>query len=105
MVEKPSLDAAPSNLALTGRYILPPEIFDLIDEAGLNQGEIQLTDAINALCKKEQVLACANTGVRYDIGNKISYIQALLDFSLARDDMKNDVLVMLEKNIKESKSL
>lgn len=103
MVEKPSVDSAPSNLALTGRYILPPEIFDLIDKLELNRGEIQVTDAINMLCKKVTVLACDNTGVRYDIGSKLAYIQALLDFSLERDDMRKDVLEFLEKKLKESK--
>ncbi|PIN75614.1 UTP--glucose-1-phosphate uridylyltransferase [Candidatus Woesearchaeota archaeon CG10_big_fil_rev_8_21_14_0_10_37_12] len=103
MVEKPSVETAPSNLALTGRYVLPPEIFDLIDKVELNRGEIQITDAINILCKKQTVLACDKTGVRYDIGNKITYVKALVEFALEREDMKDEFRAYLEELLNRKK--
>jgi UTP--glucose-1-phosphate uridylyltransferase len=83
IVEKPKPEAAPSNLAVVGRYILTPRIFDHLEgrRAGLG-GEIQLTDGIAALMKEEKVLAYRFEGKRYDCGSKIGYLQATVDFGV-----------------------
>ena len=81
IVEKPKPADAPSNLAVVGRYILTPAIFDLLrhTQAGAG-GEIQLTDAIAALLQQETVLAHAFSGQRYDCGSKLGYLQATLAY-------------------------
>ncbi len=81
IVEKPKPADAPSNLAVVGRYILTPAIFDLLrhTQAGAG-GEIQLTDAIATLLKQETVLAHAFSGQRYDCGSKLGYLQATLAY-------------------------
>ncbi len=83
IVEKPHPDVAPSNLAVVGRYILTPRIFDkLLNTPAGAGGEIQLTDAIAALLKDEPVLAYAFDGVRYDCGSKIGYLKATVELGL-----------------------
>jgi UTP--glucose-1-phosphate uridylyltransferase len=83
-VEKPPQDAAPSNLAITGRYIFTPEIFDRLEETELGVGgELQLTDAIRKL---EEVRGVELEGSRYDIGNIPSWLQANLEMALNHDD-------------------
>lgn len=91
LVEKPSPEQAPSNLAVIGRYILLPEIFSLLENAepGAN-GEIQLTDALDVLAKRGQVYACRFSGTRYDIGEKLGYLQATVDMALTRADLADD---------------
>jgi UTP--glucose-1-phosphate uridylyltransferase len=81
IVEKPRPEAAPSNLAVVGRYVLTPRIFDHLEKqrAGTG-GEIQLTDAIAALLADEKVLAYRFEGKRYDCGSKLGYLQATVDF-------------------------
>ena len=83
MVEKPQPSAAPSNLAAIGRYILSPNIFNMLEriEAGAGS-EIQLTDAISRLLLQEKVYAHSLQGTRYDCGSKLGYIQATIDFAL-----------------------
>ncbi|WP_019378050.1 UTP--glucose-1-phosphate uridylyltransferase GalU [Virgibacillus halodenitrificans] len=100
LVEKPPRDKAPSNLAIMGRYILSPEIFSILEnqEPG-NGGEIQLTDAIQSLNEKEQVLAYNFTGKRYDIGGKLGFIQATIDFALNREDLREDIKAYMEKKL------
>jgi UTP--glucose-1-phosphate uridylyltransferase len=109
LVEKPKQENAPSNLAVMGRYILKPEIFEILEGLPSGQGgEIQLTDAINELNKKEAVAAYKFTGNRYDTGDKLGYIKATLDFALKREDLKLDVLDylsnLLEKEGKIAKN-
>ncbi|WP_422123951.1 UTP--glucose-1-phosphate uridylyltransferase GalU [Planococcus sp. X10-3] len=96
-VEKPKLGDAPSNYAIMGRYILQPEIFDILAklEPGAG-GEIQLTDALVELNKRQEVLAKEFTGMRYDVGDKLGFVKATIDFALMREDMKNDVMKYLE---------
>jgi len=85
IVEKPAPDQAPSTLAVVGRYLLTPAIFDKLETTGRGAGgEIQLTDAIADLLGSESVYACRFTGRRFDCGNKLGYIQALL--AVARQD-------------------
>lgn len=89
IIEKPQPEQAPSNLAVTGRYILTPLIFDLLDqtERGIG-GEIQLTDAIAKLLKVESVFAYPFVGQRYDCGSEIGLLKATIAFALKRPDLR-----------------
>ncbi|MDX9870958.1 MAG: UTP--glucose-1-phosphate uridylyltransferase GalU [Clostridia bacterium] len=88
MVEKPRVQDAPSNLAIMGRYILTPEIFEIIEKLPPGSGgEIQLTDAIKALNTMQKVLAYEYEGKRYDVGDKLGYIKATVEFALSREDL------------------
>jgi UTP--glucose-1-phosphate uridylyltransferase len=103
LIEKPSREESPSKYAIMGRYILTPEIFDILDKTPSGAGdEIQLTDAIKELNKMQSVLAYNFQGKRYDIGDKIGFIKATIDFALQREDLSNDVLDYIKK-IYESK--
>jgi UTP--glucose-1-phosphate uridylyltransferase len=83
IVEKPSPDKAPSTLAVVGRYLLTPAIFDLLEKTGRGAGgEIQLTDGIAALLRQEAVYAFRFAGRRYDCGSKLGYIEAIVDFAM-----------------------
>ncbi|CDR31018.1 UTP--glucose-1-phosphate uridylyltransferase [Acholeplasma oculi] len=97
VVEKPQ-EKAPSNSAISGRYILTPQIFDLLKNQKRGAGnEIQLTDSILRLMDTEDVFSLDMTGKRYDIGSKLGYIEAIIDFSLERDDLKDSVRNLLKK--------
>jgi UTP--glucose-1-phosphate uridylyltransferase len=88
LVEKPEPDKAPSNLAIIGRYVLPPEIFDCIEELEPGSGgEYQLTDAIRKLISRAPVYAYRFEGKRYDAGDKLGFLQATVEFALERDDL------------------
>lgn len=88
IVEKPAPDKAPSNLAVVGRYLLPPEIFDKLERTGRGAGgEIQLTDAIADLLADSPVYAHKFSGQRYDCGNKLGYLKATVAFGLAHADV------------------
>jgi len=89
-IEKPSIDEAPSNYACLGRYILEPEIFDYLEKIEPGKGgEIQLTDAILEMIKYgDKVLAYDFEGMRYDIGDKLGYIRANIEYGLRHDDIK-----------------
>lgn len=88
MVEKPKTNEAPSNLAIMGRYILTPEIFDIIESIPPGAGgEIQLTDAIKVLNKKQKILSYDYEGTRYDVGDKLGYIKATVEFAINREDL------------------
>ena len=90
LVEKPKKEEAPSNLAILGRYIITPRIFDhLANTKPGAGGEIQLTDALQALAKEEAMYAYNFEGVRYDVGNKLGYLKATVEFALRRDDLKD----------------
>jgi UTP--glucose-1-phosphate uridylyltransferase len=83
IVEKPAPDKAPSTLAVVGRYLLTPAVFDLLEQTGRGAGgEIQLTDGIAALLKREPVFAFRFSGRRYDCGSKLGYIEAIVDFAM-----------------------
>jgi UTP--glucose-1-phosphate uridylyltransferase len=87
IVEKPAPGTAPSNLAVMGRYVLTPKIFDKLEQTqrGAN-GEIQLTDAIQALMEEQAVFAYAFEGVRYDAGTTMGWLQASVELALARPE-------------------
>jgi UTP--glucose-1-phosphate uridylyltransferase len=97
VVEKPAAGTAPSNLAIIGRYILQPEIFDLLgkQERGAG-GEIQLTDAINAMTDAVPTHGFRFEGKRFDCGNRLGFIEANLAFALSRSDMRDNVRSMLQ---------
>lgn len=88
IVEKPSPEEAPSDLAVMGRYIFTPEIFDVIDQTKPGRGgEIQLTDAIKTLMAAQDVYGWTFTDGRYDIGNKLDYLRATVELALQREDL------------------
>lgn len=93
MVEKPNQEDAPSNLAILGRYVFTPGIFDKLEtQVPGKNGEIQLTDAIVRLMEQQAVYAYDFEGTRYDVGDKFGYIKATIDFSLDRDDLRDKVI-------------
>jgi UTP--glucose-1-phosphate uridylyltransferase len=104
LVEKPKREEAPSNLAILGRYILSPKIFEILgqQEPGAG-GEIQLTDAIATLNKYEAVYAYDFEGTRYDVGDKMGYIQTTIEFALKHKDLRPQLLnylsVTLDKEL------
>jgi len=92
IVEKPPVDKAPSNLAVVGRYILTPKIFDLLEKTDRGAGnEIQLTDAIAALLNEQRVLAYEFEGKRFDCGSKLGYLQAQVEFGLAHHEIGTEL--------------
>jgi UTP--glucose-1-phosphate uridylyltransferase len=92
IVEKPSIEEAQSTIAAIGRYVFTPEIFDCIHETkpGVNN-ELQIADSINLLIKSQKVYAYAFEGKRYDIGDKLGYVEAIIDFSLKNKEIKADI--------------
>lgn len=98
MVEKPSIEKAPSQMAVLGRYVLTPEIFDLLEtqETGAG-GEIQLTDAIKRLMDRQAVYAYDFEGIRYDVGDKFGFIKATIDFALDREELHDQVLTYIQQ--------
>lgn len=91
-VEKPTLEEAPSNFAIIGRYILTPEIFNFLGEKKKGKdGEIQLTDAIEGLNTMQQVYAYEFEGQRYDVGEKLGFIETTIDFALEREDLQEEL--------------
>lgn len=88
MVEKPKFEEAPSNLAIIGRYILTPGIFDVLAKTGTGTGgELQLTDALRGLLKQEKMYAYVYEGRRHDTGDKLGFLKATVEFALKRDDL------------------
>jgi UTP--glucose-1-phosphate uridylyltransferase len=102
LVEKPSLEEAPSNLAIMGRYIITPEIFRILDkqQPGKN-GEIQLTDALNTLRSTQDIYAFEFDGKRYDVGDKLGFLKATVEFALERDDLKESFSEYLKQIVRE----
>ncbi len=91
IVEKPSPDEAPSNQAVVGRYILTPRIFKLLEKTPRGKGgEIQLTDAIEALIQEQTVLAYEFEGTRYDCGSKLGYLKANVEYGLKHSELADD---------------
>ena len=92
LVEKPNIEEAPSNLAILGRYILTPEIFECIKETKPGKGgEIQLTDAMRLLNEKEKMYAYLFKGRRYDIGNKIDWLKANIELALKDEELSEEI--------------
>ena len=102
-VEKPALGTAPSNLAIMGRYVLTPEIFNFLEKQGAGAGgEIQLTDAIEQLNQIQRVFAYDFEGKRFDVGEKIGFVKTTVEFALQHDELRDELLQYLE-GILESK--
>ena len=92
MIEKPPINEAPSDLAVLGRYVLTPKIFELLETQSKGTGnEIQLTDAIKRLMDIQAVYAYDFEGIRYDVGDKFGFIKATIDFALNREDLREQV--------------
>ena len=88
LVEKPALADAPSNLAVIGRYVLTPTVFETLSEIQPGAGgELQLTDGLRALLKREKLYACVYEGRRHDTGDKLGFLKATVEFALKRDDL------------------
>jgi UTP--glucose-1-phosphate uridylyltransferase len=107
LIEKPKPEAAPSDLAVIGRYVLTPDIFDALErtEPG-SGGEIQLTDGICALLERQQVFAHEFEGTRYDTGDPVSYLTTSLAFALRRPDLAPGVIAFLKNlHLDESRAL
>lgn len=101
MVEKPKIEEAPSEMAVLGRYVLTPKVFELLETQDKGAGgEIQLTDAIKRLMDIQAVYSYDFEGVRYDVGDKFGFVKATIDFSLDREDLKDQVQKYLEELIK-----
>ena len=101
LVEKPPLDKAPSRTAIFGRYIITPGIFEVLDRTKPGAGgEIQLTDALKELMQTEDMYALDFEGKRYDIGSKIGFLKATVDFALQRDDLKEPFMEFLKEKVK-----
>jgi UTP--glucose-1-phosphate uridylyltransferase len=100
LVEKPKPEEAPSNLAIIGRYILTPEIFDILEgkEVGAG-GEIQITDAMARLLKTQDIYGYRYEGTRFDCGNKAGFQMANLSFSMDRPDMRDQLLSFMRELI------
>lgn len=99
-VEKPKQGTAPSNLAIMGRYILTPEIFNFLENQEFGAGgEIQLTDAIKELNKEQPVYAYDFEGKRFDVGEKIGFIKTTIEFSLQHPDLRQEVLQFIDQII------
>ena len=98
LVEKPDPDQAPSNVAILGRYIITPQIFDILGQIppGKN-GEIQLTDALEILKDKEDMYAYVFEGRRYDLGDKLGFLQATIDAALKKPELRDEFLRYLNQ--------
>ena len=91
LVEKPKFEEAPSNLAIIGRYILTPTIFEMLSSIQPGSGgELQLTDGLRALLKKEKIYGYTFEGKRHDAGDKLGFLKATVEFALKRDDLGKD---------------
>lgn len=89
LVEKPKIEEAPSNIAILGRYIITPQIFEILDNTKPGKGgEIQLTDALKVLISNEAMYAYNFEGRRYDVGDKLGFLEASVEYALNRDDLK-----------------
>ena len=98
LIEKPNRDEAPTNIAILGRYIITPEIFKILENTKKGVGgEIQLTDGLKELAKIQSMYAYIFEGRRYDVGSKIGFLEATVDFALKRDDLKESFKAYLNK--------
>ncbi|CAM2879043.1 UTP--glucose-1-phosphate uridylyltransferase GalU [Paenibacillus sediminis] len=101
LVEKPKIDP-PSNLAIIGRYILEPEIFDILEQFSPGQGgEIQLTDALQELLKQKDLYSQTFQGKLYDVGDKLGYLKAIVDFGLKHDTLQKGFYEYLKQTVLE----
>lgn len=101
LVEKPEAEKAPSNIAILGRYIISPEIFTYLEKATPGKGgEIQLTDALKELLKSGDMYAYDFIGKRYDVGHKLGFLEATVEFALKREELTQDFTTYLKNIVK-----
>lgn len=102
MVEKPSIEEAPSNMAVLGRYVITPEVFGILEETPPGRGnEIQLTDALRTLAKIQPMYAYNFEGRRYDVGDKQGFLEATVEYALRRPELRDRFLTYLKKVVAE----
>jgi UTP--glucose-1-phosphate uridylyltransferase len=88
LVEKPKREEAPSNLAIVGRYVLTPKIFDVLDQTPMGTGgELQLTDGLRLLLNEEKIYGYRYDGKRHDAGDKLGFLKATVEFALKRPEL------------------
>jgi UTP--glucose-1-phosphate uridylyltransferase len=93
LVEKPTIEEAPSNVAILGRYIITPQIFKILEETKPGKGgEIQLTDALQTLINNEAMYAYNFEGRRYDVGDKLGFLKATIEFALKREELREPLI-------------
>jgi UTP--glucose-1-phosphate uridylyltransferase len=98
MIEKPKVEEAPSDLAILGRYVLTPEVFEYLRKTKPGYGgEIQLTDALRLICRESEVYAYLYNGKRYDIGNKLDWLMANVEIALQDEEIGFEFGRWLEK--------
>ena len=96
LVEKPPVEEAPSNVAILGRYIITPQIFKILEETKPGKGgEIQLTDALKTLATHEAIYAYDFEGTRYDVGDKLGFLKATVEYALRREDLRDGFIEYL----------
>ena len=96
LVEKPAVEEAPSNIAILGRYIITPQIFKILEETKPGRGgEIQLTDALSKLINEEAIYAYEFEGTRYDVGDKLGFLKATVEYALRREDLRDEFMEYL----------
>ena len=96
-MKKPSIEEAPSNIAIMGRYILTPDIFDMIEKTKPGKGnEIQLTDALKMLNEQKEIYAYEFEGKRYDTGDKLGYLIATVEYALRNEELSDDFKAYLK---------
>jgi len=106
LVEKPLREKAPSNLAVLGRYVIEPEIFAVLEQTQPGSGgEIQLTDALNELAQSRPVWAYTFTGKRYDVGDKLGFLEATVEYALRREDLARGFADYLRRLAREDPHL
>lgn len=106
LVEKPAREVAPSNVAILGRYIITPWVFDILKDTKSGKGgEIQLTDALRELAQKERMVAYSFEGKRYDVGNKQGFLEATVENALRRADLRDEFLEYLVGVVERERSL
>ncbi|MGL5346117.1 MAG: UTP--glucose-1-phosphate uridylyltransferase GalU [Peptostreptococcaceae bacterium] len=104
LIEKPSIYEAPSNIAILGRYIITPDIFEILEKQKPGAGgEIQLTDALQVLADQEVIYAYNFEGRRYDVGDKLGFLEATVDFALKRPELRDDFMTFLKSKTKNYK--
>lgn len=104
MIEKPSIEEAPSRFAALGRYVITPEVFKILEQTKPGKGgEIQLTDALRIMAKNGNVYAYNFKGKRYDTGNKLGYLKATVEFALRRDDIGPEFRQYLKSLLMDNK--
>src|SRR5262249_56238120 len=101
LVEKPAAEAAPSDLAIIGRYVLTPDIFPILAETPPDhRGEIQVTDALRRLRERRSLYAVRFTGRRFDTGEKLGFLKATVEMALARPDLAEAFRTYLQEILK-----